>query len=43
MKGCTGKVVLRMVLRDYSDSDDRDGEDLEAYDSFPGDFTVINL
>ena len=38
-----GKRCARNGLDDYSDSDDRDGEDLEAYDSFAGDLTVINI
>ena len=38
-----GKSGVRNGLRDYSDSDGSDGEDLEAYDGFAGDLIVINV
>ena len=37
------KNGVRNGLEDYSDSDDSDGEDLEAQDGFAGDLTVINV
>ena len=38
-----GKNGVRNDLVNYSDSDDSDGEDEEAYDVFAGDLTVINI
>ena len=38
-----GKSGVRSGLGNYSNSDDGDIEDLEAYDGFAGDLTVINL
>ena len=37
------KRGVRKSLGDYSKSDDRDCEDLEAYDGFAGDLIVINV
>lgn len=33
----------RLFLVDYSNSDDSDGEDLEAYEGFADSLTVINV
>ena len=37
------KSGVRNGLGNYSDSDDSDGENLEVYDGFAGDLTLINL
>ena len=41
MQGNAGKVLLEVVLGDYSDSDNIDDEDLETYDGFVPDLIVI--
>ena len=37
-----GKIGVRNGLGDYSDSDNSDGEDSEAYDGFAGDLIIIH-
>ena len=37
------KSGVKNSLGDYSDSDDSDGNDLEAYNDFDGNLTVINV
>ena len=43
MRGYAGKLVLKNCLGYCSDSDDSYGEDLETYDGFAGDLTVIHV
>ena len=41
--GMCGEIGVRNSLGDYGDSDNSDGEDLEAYNRFAGELKVINV